>query len=75
MTPGTNRPWAKRQKTSAPRLVEVAAKAVGMVRRNSDGTMTFLRPRRSAIMPMMGAVRAVAKMVALTVRLTANSEA
>jgi len=38
-------------------------------------TMTFLRPRRSAIMPMMGAVRAVAKIVALTVKLTCNSVA
>ena len=75
MTPGTKRPWAKRQKMSAPRLVEVAARAVGMVSRKSEGTMTFLRPRRSAIMPMKGAVRAVAKIVALTVRLTSNSEA
>ncbi len=75
MTPGTKSPWAKRQKMSARRLVEVAASAVGIASRNSDGTMTFLRPRRSAIIPMMGAVRAVAKMVALTVKLTANSEA
>ncbi len=55
-----------------PRLVEVAARAVGMVSRNSEGTMTFLRPRRSAIMPIMGAVRAVARIVALTVKLTSQ---
>jgi len=56
-------------------VVEVAARAVGMASRKREGTMTFLRPRRSAIIPMMGAVSAVAKMVALTVRLTASSEA
>lgn len=60
---------------SARRLVEVAARAVGTVSRNIEGTMTFLRPRSSAIIPMGGAVRAVARMVALTVKLTSNSEA
>ncbi len=75
MTPGTKMPWAKRQKMRARRVCEVAARAVGMVRRKSEGTITFLRPRRSAIMPMKGAVMAVAKMVALTVKLTWSSEA
>ena len=50
-------------------------RATNMVSRNNDGTITFFRPRRSAIIPMTGAVTAVARMVALTVRLTANSEA
>ncbi len=75
MTPGTKSPWANLQKISEPKLVEVATRAVGMVSRNSEGTMIFLRPRRSATMPIKGAVRAVARMVALTVRLTCNSEA
>ncbi len=75
MTPGTNMPWAKRHKMSARKLPEVAARAVGTANRNNEGTITFLRPRRSAIMPMNGAVRAVAKIVALTVKLTFSSEA
>ncbi len=75
ITPGTKSPCAKRQKISACKLVEVAASAVGIASKNNEGTMTFLRPRRSAIMPMMGAVRAVAKIVALTVKLTCNSVA
>lgn len=75
ITPGTKMPCAKRQKISMRRLVEVAASAVGIVSRKSEGTITFLRPRRSAIIPMKGAAIAVAKMVALTVKLTCNSEA
>ena len=68
-------PWRNRQNTSDDDAVEVAASSVGMVSRKSAGTITFLRPMRSAIRPTMGAARATPKVVALTVRLTCNSEA
>ena len=75
MTPGTNSPWAKRQKMRACRFCEVAASRVGTARAKSAGTMTFLRPMVSAIMPVTGAMSATASVMAPTVRLTSISEA
>ncbi len=74
ITPGTNSPCMKRQKMSCRRFWEVAASSVGTVSANRDGTITFLRPMDSASRPTKGAASATAKMVALTVRLTAMAE-
>ncbi len=75
ITPGTNAPCINRQKMSWCRFCEVAASVVGTVSANSDGTMTFLRPTDSASKPMNGAVKAIARMVELTVSETAISDA
>jgi hypothetical protein len=62
---------ASTPKVNRPRKPpEVAASAVGKVRRKSEGAITRLRPRRSASNPTNGATKATAKMAALTVRLT-----
>src|SRR5208337_4039134 len=75
ITPGTNNPCMNRQKISSCRLREVATSIVGTVSAYREGTMTFLRPMDSAIIPTNGAAMATARMVALTVRLTSISEA
>ena len=63
-------PCTKRQKRSSGRLAESEAKNVGMAIRTIAGTITRLRPRRSAKMPIKGAVKATPRLVALTVMLT-----
>jgi hypothetical protein len=64
--PGVKTPCQKRQKSNCPRLPDKPARMVGTARRNAAGTMTFRRPKRSAIMPVNGAVTATARVETVT---------
>src|ERR1019366_4997711 len=72
--PGVNTPCRNRQKSSCPKLVDVAASSVGTASRNAAGTMTRLRPKRSATTPAKGAAIATASVEADTTRLIAAAE-
>ena len=73
--PGVNTPCQNRQKMSCPSLAEVAARKVGRASRKAAGTITRLRPRRSASTPAKGAARATAMVDAVTTRLMAAADA
>ena len=72
--PGVNTPCRNRQKSSCPKLVAVAASSVGAASRNAAGTITRLRPKRSATTPARGAAIATARVEAVTTRLIAAAE-
>ena len=72
--PGVNTPCRNRQKSSCPKLVAVAASSVGTASRNAAGTITRLRPKRSATTPAKGAAIATASVEAVTTRLIAAGE-
>src|SRR5512133_2416528 len=72
-TPGTHSPCTKRHAIKVRKLVAVPQSMVAAVSRNSDGTMTRLRPLRSASAPTKGPISATAKITALTVKLTPSS--
>lgn len=57
------------------KVLDVAASAMGRASPKMATTMTRLRPRASAMSPMIGAVNATAKVVAVTVILTAPTDA
>ena len=75
MMPGTMMPCRKRQKINCARLVEVAAKRVGMDTPSSDTTMTRLRASRSVTAPKIGADMATPRVAAETVMPTPVFEA
>ena len=64
--PGVKTPCQKRQKSNCPRLPDAPASSVGMASRNVAGTITFLRPKRSATLPASGAATATAMVVTVT---------
>src|ERR1035438_3065090 len=72
--PGVNIPCRKRQNRSCPKLVAVAPSSVGTASRNAAGTITRLRPKRSATTPAKGAAKATASVEAVTTRLMAAAE-
>ena len=73
--PGVKRPCKNRQAISCGKVDAVAARVAGMARASIETTITRLRPSESASNPRNGAANATASMGAVTVRLTANSEA
>ncbi len=72
--PGVKTPCRKRQNSSCPKLVAVAARSVGTASRKAAGTITRLRPKRSATMPAKGAASATASVDAVTTRLIMAGE-
>jgi len=75
ITPGTNSPCMNRQKMRAWSVCAVAPSSVTTAMANSAGTITFLRPTDSAIMPTNGAAAATDTVTAPFVRLTCISDA
>src|SRR5215470_4438354 len=73
--PGIISPCTKRQKMSACRPGDVAARRVGTARATIDQTITSLRLRRSAKAPKKGAESATPSVDALIVSPTAAFEA
>src|ERR1039458_3621954 len=73
--PGVRTPCQKRQKRSWGRLVEAPARSVGTASRKAAVTITLLRPKRSAIAPVSGAVMATAMVDTVTTQPTAAAEA
>ena len=59
----------KRQKSSMPRVVEVAISKVATPSVNAERTMMRLRPMRSAICPTTGAATATPMVDAVIIRL------
>lgn len=72
--PGVKTPCRKRQNSSCPKLVAVAVSSVGTARRNAAGTITRLRPKRSATEPANGAENATASVDIVTTKLIAAAE-
>src|SRR5882672_1279790 len=67
--PGVQTPTRKRQKISSPTVADVAASALGIACSRADGTITRLRPHRSAINPAIGASPATPSVAAVITRL------
>ena len=72
--PGVKTPCRNRQNRSCPKFTAVAASSVGTASRNAAGTITRLRPKRSATTPASGAAIATASVEAVTTRLMAAAE-
>src|ERR1019366_2854024 len=73
--PGVRTPCQKRQKKSWGRLVGAPARSGGTASRKAAVTITLLRPKRSAIAPVSGAVMATAMVDTVTTQPTAEAEA
>src|SRR5271165_2001502 len=71
--PGVSTPCQNRQKRSWPRLAENAESSVGTASRKAAGTITRLRPARSATRPAKGAAAATANVDAVITYTTADA--
>ncbi len=74
-TPGVMSPCSRRQKTSHPSELEVAAAHVGTASNRMETRITRLRFMRSVKVPSSGAAMATPSVEALTVQPTADLEA